>query len=97
MPANSDSELVLDQCLDRMLAGNEWTSLVTLEGQLREVIDLMEVAELLRLLAARTPQMPEPRREHVLDRLRQWIQQTVRHGGGREEQGMDVRRALGRS
>ena len=92
---NSPTEVVLDQCLDRMFEGGEWVSLVSLEGELREVFDLMEVAELLRLVAARTPKLDEPRRIHVLGRLREWIAQTVHLRGG-EEVGMEVAEAASR-
>ena len=95
MPANHPAEMVLDECLDRMFEGSEWVSLVSLEGELREVLDLMEVAELLRLVAARTPKMAEPRRMHVLGRLREWIAQTVHVRGG-EEVGMEVAKAASR-
>jgi hypothetical protein len=95
VPANHPAELVLDECLDRMFEGSEWVSLVSLEGELREVLDLMEVAELLRLVAARTPKMAEPRRMHVLGRLREWIAQTVHVRGG-EEVGMEVAKAASR-
>ena len=95
MPANHPAEVVLDECLDRMFEGSEWVSLVSLEGELREVIDLMEVEELLRLVAARTPKMAEPRRMHVLGKLRDWIAQTVHLRGG-EEVGMEVAKAASR-
>ena len=95
MPVNSTTEVVLDECLDRMFEGSEWVSLVSLEGELREVIDLMEVAELLRLVAARTPKMAEPRRMHVLGKLRDWIAQTVHLRGG-EEVAMEAAKAASR-
>ena len=94
MPVNTAGELVLDQCLDRMFEGNEWFSLITIEGQASEVLDLMEVAELLRQVAARNGPMPELGRRNVLARLRGWIQQTVYRGSG-EAMGMKAR-ALGR-
>ena len=84
MLANSSSEVALDTCLDEFLAGRDWNAGLGPNTDIAELLPLMEVAELLREVAKRTPPMEEPRQQRLFGRMREWLRPTVARPVGGE-------------
>lgn len=56
MPFNSDSEHALDQCLDHLLSGEDWSTALP-ETDRGDVHGLMEVAQKLLTIARQSPHL----------------------------------------
>ena len=83
MLANTSSEVALDECLDRFLAGRDWDAGLGPNVDVAELLPLMQVAELLREVAKRTPPMEQPRQQRLLEKMRDWLRPAVaRQRGG---------------
>jgi hypothetical protein len=63
-------EIVLDRCIDRLLAGEAWEPTLPADPVVREeVASLMEVAEDLQVLAGRATHLRPARKERIWHRV----------------------------
>ena len=63
-------EVLLDRCIDALLAGAAWESALPAEARARkDLTALMEVAERLHELAGHTAGLERPRKEHLWRRI----------------------------
>jgi hypothetical protein len=63
-------EVLLDRCIDQLLAGEPWQGALPAESRARtEITGLMDVAERLHNLAGHTTGLERPRKEHLWRRI----------------------------
>ncbi len=66
----STREVLLDRCIDHLLAGASWESALPAEPRVRnELTALMDVAERLHELAGHTARLQRPRKEQLWQRI----------------------------
>lgn len=71
-PVSAATEAALDRCIDELLAGSDWESVLPTEPAIREqVATLVPVARALLALAGRSGDLTRARKERIWGRVSQ--------------------------
>ena len=77
-PIVPGKELLLDRCIDRMLDGRDWDSLLPRDGPARdEIAPLMRIARRLQVLSDGAPSMTAERLHRVWEKTTRMLRAVL--------------------